>query len=156
MPDACPCGSGRPLAECCGPLLSGAPAPTAEALMRSRYTAFATGAVEHLVRTHAKPTSANEREEIAQWCAATKWLALTIRKTERGGEKDLEGYVEFSARFLEDRELWVLEERSRFERREAAWVYIDGMARRFREPKPGRNDACPCGSGKKFKQCHGA
>ena len=28
--------------------------------------------------------------------------------------------------------------------------------RRRRRPKVGRNDPCPCGSGKKYKKCHGA
>ena len=48
-----------------------------------------------------------------------------------------------------------MEERSRFEKREGRWIYIDGLGRREREKKPGRNELCPCGSGQRFKRCHG-
>ncbi len=53
---ACPCGSGRAFADCCGPLIAGAAAPTAEALMRSRYTAHVRGAVDYIVDTHDAAT----------------------------------------------------------------------------------------------------
>ena len=54
--DPCPCGSGRTYAQCCEPLHDGAPAPTAQALMRSRYTAFVVGDEDYLFRTwHRAP-----------------------------------------------------------------------------------------------------
>ena len=124
--------------------------------MRSRFTAFATGNVEHLLRTHAKVISDAEQAEMVEWCKTTKWLSLTITKTERGEPKDLEGWVEFQARFIEDHEVWVIQERSRFEKRDGRWIYIDGVSRRVRERKPGRNDPCPCLSGQRFKHCHGS
>lgn len=50
-PTRCPCASGDTVAACCGPLLDGAPAPTAERLMRSRYTAFVREDGAYLLRT---------------------------------------------------------------------------------------------------------
>jgi SEC-C motif-containing protein len=159
MPESvtlCPCGSKLAFAACCQPFLDGALAPTAEALMRSRYSAFATGHADHIVRTHTKPTSPEQRAELEAWCKATRWLFLTVVKTEKGTPKDFEGWVEFQAHFLEDGEAWVLEERSRFEKHDGRWLYVDGDGRRHRERKAGRSEPCPCGSGKRFKHCHGA
>ena len=48
---ACPCGLGDDYASCCGRLHAGAPALTAESLMRSRYSAFAVGDAGYLRRT---------------------------------------------------------------------------------------------------------
>ncbi|GAA5015419.1 YchJ family protein [Terrabacter aeriphilus] len=124
----CPCGSGRPYAGCCGPLLSGDdPAGTAEALMRSRYTAYLLGDVGHLVRTWHPRT----RPEDLELDPRTTWTGLTVLRTERGGPGDGDGVVEFVARWREpsargtDR-TGELHEVSRFTRRAGRWVYVDG------------------------------
>jgi SEC-C motif-containing protein len=95
----CPCGAGRPFARCCGPFLGGAPAPTALALMRSRYTAYVRGAIDYLVETQSPETRAGlDRAAIERWSRETRWQGLEIVATERGDAADSDGIVEFVAR----------------------------------------------------------
>ncbi|MBL4692142.1 MAG: SEC-C domain-containing protein, partial [Magnetovibrio sp.] len=83
-----------------------------------------------------------------------------IRETSGGGEDDETGTVLFSARFKENGELNVHRELSDFRRENGEWVYVDGKINPQGEPrrvqKVGRNEPCPCGSGKKYKKCCGA
>ncbi|WP_370155371.1 YchJ family protein [Ferrovibrio sp.] len=155
---SCPCQSGQSFAACCGPILVGAPAPTALALMRSRYTAYARGDVAHLARTLAPEHRAGfDAADILAGMRTTRWLGLEILDTVDGGADDSTGIVEFVARFQVQGQMRALRERSRF-RRDAAdggWVYVDGETDLQPAKKPGRNDPCPCGSGRKFKQCCG-
>ena len=96
--------------------------------MRSRYTAFATGDVDHLVRTWHPRT----RPEVLAADPSTRWTGLTVVRTERGGPDDDEGVVEFVARFEEPSagrggaSAGRLHEVSRFARRAGRWVYVDG------------------------------
>lgn len=148
----CPCGSGDSFVNCCGPCLAGSrPAPTAEALMRSRYTAFVRRDWEYLDCTHAPETwnHAGEPQE------ALEWLGLEVLSTEAGGEADAEGKVEFVARYRAGNAEGRLHEISRFVRRNGLWRYLDGTFpdSAGKTPKPGRNASCPCGSGKKYKKC---
>ncbi|MCE0733530.1 YchJ family protein [Halomonas sp. G15] len=143
----CPCGSGRPLDECCGRFHAGQPAPTPEALMRSRYSAFALGRVDYLLATWHPDTRPAELSPDD----ATTWLRLEVRSSSAQGD---EGQVHFRATFREGRRFGVLEEASRFLRLAGAWYYLDGQPTVSRL-KPGRNDPCVCGSGRKFKQCCG-
>jgi SEC-C motif-containing protein len=158
----CPCGSGAELDACCGPLLAGGKAPTPEALMRSRYSAYATGKIDYILETHDPETRSRlDRSETQDWADRTTWTGLEILQTRGGGENDDEGEVEFRAHFRdeEDRER-VHHERSTFVRRDGRWYFHDGemvkAAPVARAPKVGRNDPCPCGSGKKYKKCCGA
>jgi SEC-C motif-containing protein len=158
---ACPCGSERSESDCCGPLLEGEPAATAEALMRSRYTAYVRGAIDYLVETHAPADGSNvDREGIERWSRGSRFTGLEIVATERGGLDDDEGIVEFIARGQSHGQPFAHHERSRFRRVAGKWRYLDGEQPRKQPartaPKPGRNDPCPCGSGKKYKRCHGA
>jgi SEC-C motif-containing protein len=156
----CPCGSGAELDACCGLLLDGVPAPTALALMRSRYTAYVRGAIEYLIETHDPSTrGAIDRAAITDWSRRTEWLGLEIVDTVRGGEHDSDGIVEFIARGRTLGAPFAHRERSRFGRRDSAWYYIGGtQPREPARPGPavGRNEPCPCGSGMKYKRCHGA
>ena len=155
----CPCGSGSAEQACCGAILGGVPAPTALALMRSRYVAYVRGAVDHLLATHdASTRPANDGAAIAQRSRETAWHGLEIVATERGGAGDDDGVVEFIARGAVRGVPFAQHERSRFRRVDGRWLYLDGNAPRPapRPPAPGRNDPCPCGSGTKFKRCHGA
>jgi SEC-C motif domain protein len=141
--------------------LDGVPAPTALALMRSRYTAYVRGAIDYLVATHDPVTrGAVDIPGITQWSRDTTWLGLEIVATERGGEADDAGIVEFIASGATRGAPFRMHERSRFRRVDGAWVYIDGEVRRSepvrRAATAGRNDPCPCGSGMKYKRCHGA
>ena len=163
--DTCPCSSGKDYDACCGPIIEGKPAATAEALMRSRYTAYARGAVDHIMSTYApKAASGVDRESTEKWSRESVWLGLEVLATEKGGEADDEGTVEFVARYRQGVEgpEQVHHERARFVRgaKDRRWLYADGktvtppLVRT--EAKTGRNEPCPCGSGKKFKKCHGA
>jgi SEC-C motif-containing protein len=155
LPDdaPCPCGSGRHYGRCCGPLHQGADAATAEALMRSRYCAYALGLADYLAHSWHPDTRPNTPIE-----GNVKWAGLAIVSTDRGGPDTTEGEVAFCARYLDGERLESLCERSRFIRYEGRWVYLDGLpgdtdpaaGRRI-----GRNEPCPCGSGAKFKRCCG-
>lgn len=154
----CPCQSGQSFEACCGPILAGTPAPTALALMRSRYTAYARGDVAHLARTLAPEQRAGfDMADVSAGMRETQWLGLEIVDTKDGGAGDSTGIVEFIARFHAKGQTRALHERSRFRRDETdgRWVYVDGETDVQPVKKPGRNEPCPCGSGKKFKQCCG-
>jgi SEC-C motif domain protein len=153
----CPCGSGDSFEECCGPIVRGAPAATAQALMRSRYSAFTLGAFDHLESSLA-PES---RTQFSRTAAETmfkgvEWLGLEVRRVADGGAEDQTGTVEFVARFRESGREQVHHELASFRRDRGDWVYVDGKLLPRQVAKVGRNDPCPCGSGKKFKKCCGA
>jgi SEC-C motif domain protein len=155
----CPCGSGKPFEFCCGPLIAGRPAPSAEALMRSRYSAFVIGDLDYLQKTSAGEAALKfNRTELALSLAGTEWLGLEILNTEAGQVGDDSGSVTFTARFRENGRLHVQGERSEFRRIGGEWRYVSGevAASPATAARVGRNDPCPCGSGKKFKKCHGA
>lgn len=156
----CPCASGKSLADCCGPYLSGASLPpTAEALMRSRYSAFATGAIDYLEASLMPGTRDDfDRASASEWAASSEWTGLQVRHVEKGGAGDDEGTVEFVAQYRQEGADRVHHETGHFGRRDGRWYYIDGvMGTRPRTvAKIGRNDPCSCGSGKKFKKCCGA
>lgn len=119
---ACPCGSGKPLADCCGPLIAGdSVAQTAEALMRSRYTAYSLGREDYLQTTWHPATRPDGGA-----CTPARWIGLTIVRTQGGGEGDSEGVVEFVARYKVAGRAHRLHETSRFVRHEGHWCYLDG------------------------------
>ena len=150
---SCPCGSRQPAAACCEPLLAGAPAPTALALMRSRYTAYVRHAVGYLLTTHDPDTVATvDRAALAAWVAATTWTGLVIVAARAGEPADATGEVEFIAHGHHRGRAFAQRERSRFRRVGGRWVYTDGVA--LPAAPPGPNDPCPCGSGAKYKRCH--
>lgn len=150
---ACPCGNGE-LETCCGPRLSGVkPAETAEALMRSRYTAFSKGDVAYLRQTQLAPTRDQPWEETERWAKSVAWISLRIVGREAGEANDEAGVVEFIASYLEGGGVHALHERSSFVRREGRWIYDSGKPE-VTVTKVERNAPCPCGSGKKFKACH--
>jgi SEC-C motif-containing protein len=122
---ACPCGSGRSYAQCCGPLHDGAPAPTAEALMRSRFSAFALGRDEYLLASWHPSTRPASIEPDAD----TEWRRLQLVDVVAGGPDDAEGVVEFRASYRSPEGAGLLHERSRFVRQEGRWVYLDGEQR---------------------------
>ncbi|HEY9568347.1 MAG TPA: YchJ family protein [Thalassobaculum sp.] len=156
----CPCGSGASLAVCCGPVIAGNPAPTAEALMRSRYTAYALRDLDHIERTQAAGRDDFDRAAAETAARAVEWTGLEILGGSGGGTADDTGTVEFAAHYRKDGRLHLLCEVSSFRREQGRWVYVDGLVSRAGEPprypKVGRNAPCPCGSGKKYKKCCGA
>jgi SEC-C motif-containing protein len=128
--------------------------------MRSRYAAYVRGDVDYLIETHDISTRGTvDRDEIAQWSRETEWLGLEIVESVGGGADDDHGIVEFVARGRTRGAPFAHRERSRFRRQGGRWYYVEGDTRR--EPARaaqavGRNDPCPCGSGMKYKRCHGA
>ncbi|MET7773268.1 YchJ family metal-binding protein [Nocardia sp. NPDC005366] len=120
----CPCRRGEPFDECCGPVLAGQrSAPSAEALMRSRYTAFAVGDVDYLLRSW----HSTRRPRDLDLDPDQRWLYLDIVRSERGGPFDDAGTVEFVAHYRADGVRGSLHEVSRFVREDGAWVYLDGV-----------------------------
>ncbi|MBA2777563.1 YchJ family protein [Billgrantia kenyensis] len=143
----CPCNPGRPYAACCGRFHGGEPAPSPEALMRSRFSAFALGLDDYLRDTWHPST----RPATLGLVDETRWLRLEVLDQGSAGEH---GHVHFRATFREGRRWGVLAENSRFVYEAGRWFYVDGEPTMERL-KPGRNDPCPCGSGRKFKSCCG-
>ena len=131
--------------------------------MRSRYSAHVLARVDYLVATHdAESRDGVDRAAVERWARQSEWRGLEIVAREAGGAGDDEGLVEFRATYR-DRAggaVVVHHERSRFRRRDGRWYYRDGTtvkaAPARRAAEVGRNDACPCGSGKKYKRCCGA
>ncbi|MBH0121834.1 YchJ family protein [Rhodococcus sp. CX] len=119
----CPCGRGVPFGECCGPLLDGADAPTAERLMRSRYTAFAVGNAEYLERTW-HPSARPTRLELDP---DQRWTGLEVLRTTGGGFLHTEGTVEFRAHYTYNGVEDTLHEHSRFVREDGRWLYLDAL-----------------------------
>ena len=156
----CPCGSARELEACCGPIIEGAPAPSPEAMMRSRYSAYALGKCAHL-ETSLAPSARSDfdMKSTETWANSVEWQGLTIVGTTGGKPGETAGTVEFIAKFSDKGAEQTHHENSRFELIEGNWLYVNGDVLRkpvVRDtPKVGRNDPCPCGSGKKYKQCHG-
>jgi len=164
MSSNCPYGSGLAYRVCCEPVIKGKhPAATAEALMRSRYTAYATGEVDHLgASLREADRDSFDSKSAKEWSESAQWNALEIVGTERGGPDDSDGFVEFKARYTAkgQEQEQVHHERARFARENGRWVFVEGRVigrdpYRRDEPKTGRNDPCTCGSGKKFKKCCG-
>ncbi len=152
----CPCDGGEPYGRCCEPLhLSGA-ATTAERLMRSRYSAFCLGKIEYLLATrHASRRQPNDRANLIQTLSRTNWVRLQVLATDRGAADDDSGHVEFVASYHEDGTAGQLHERSFFVKEDDRWFYHSGEYENLAPlPKPGRNEPCWCGSGKKYKKCH--
>ena len=145
----CPCGSGLSYEACCGALHSGVrTAQTPLELMKSRYSAYVMGKGRYLVDT-AIPENRYEADValIEEHAAHTQWLSLQIVDSSCSGDA---GMVEFKAFYRENGSVKVLHEKSRFVKEDGAWLYADGA---LYDTKIGRNDPCPCGSGKKYKKC---
>ena len=122
----CPCGSGYPMQACCAPYIAGlAPAPTAVALMRSRYTAYTLGSARYLLDTWHPRT----RPDAVAPDDGRRWLGLKIVATSGGGAGEDSGNVEFVARFKVGGRAHRLHETSRFVREDGRWLYVDGDVR---------------------------
>ncbi len=130
---------------------------TAEALMRSRFTAYALDNDDYILATwdaKAQP------EKIDFSAEDLDWQRLEIIDTKKGGINDNKGVVEFKAYYLNKGEAYMLHEVSRFVKTNGRWFYLDGVVRKvgkiIQQSNQGKNAPCPCGSGKKFKRCCGA
>ncbi len=115
----CPCGLGLPYGECCGPAHRGQSPSTAEALMRSRFTAFVLDDAGYVLRTwHPKTRPADVEPD-----PDLRWVRLEVLEASGGGLFDAEGVVEFRAHYHDGGRRGDMHERSRFVRDDGAWVY---------------------------------
>jgi SEC-C motif domain protein len=158
---SCPCGSGSSFATCCEPIINGTKqSETAEELMRARYSAFATGALEFIVNsTHSRTRNDVDRAFIREWSETSTWRGLQILETKT--VDDDTAFVSFDAQYTQGGQDHSHREKSLFEREDGQWRFVTGdelknPTVRYETPRPGRNDPCPCGSGKKYKKCHGS
>lgn len=160
--DLCPCGSNAAYDACCRPIIRGErPAATAEQLMRSRYSAYVKREFPHLFASLHPDHRADYDEKASKtWAEHAEWHGIRIVNTVQGGPDDNEGQVEFIVSYSENGFRQEHHERSTFKKEKGAWYFTTGktmpkpVARAL--PKTGRNDPCPCGSGKKYKKCCGA
>jgi SEC-C motif domain protein len=129
------------------------PAETPEALMRSRYSAFVSAAADYLLTTWHPRT----RPAALVLDDQPHWQCLEMVGSGQSAD-GLSGWVEFAAHYQTPAGTGCLRERSRFLREQGRWLYLDGTHPPVAQaalPRVGRNTACPCGSGRKFKQCCG-
>jgi SEC-C motif-containing protein len=159
---ACVCGAGESTETHCLPIIKGEKdAESAEALMRARYAAYALGEVDFVLKSHTPEAGKDvDRAQTEAWSKSSKWLGLEVLRTEGGGAGDDTGIVEFVARYKVKNVSLEHRERAKFEKREGKWLFADAEAMaaptvKNEGPRVGRNDPCHCGSGKKFKKCHG-
>ncbi|MBW9256183.1 MAG: YchJ family protein [Candidatus Thiodiazotropha sp. (ex. Lucinisca nassula)] len=159
----CYCGSGVDFDACCGPILEGkAEAETAEALMRARYCAFVVNNPEFLHQSlHPDHRHDHDVNATRRWAESSEWLKLEVVDSSAGGADDEQGSVEFIATYKEQGMIRPHHEISRFSKQDGNWYFVDGelvapQTEVRKQPKVGRNDPCPCGSGKKYKKCCGA
>ncbi len=153
----CSCGSGLDFSACCEPIITGKrPAATAEQLMRARFTGHVANANEFLHNTYL-PSSRQPYVEEADM-APLPWTRLVIHSHEPEVKPDV-SYVDFTAYFIaEGGAQGELHEKSEFQRIGGRWIFTRTLRNgpapiKSTAPKAGRNDPCPCGSGKKFKHC---
>jgi SEC-C motif-containing protein len=124
---SCPCGLPRDYPQCCGRFHAGAhylQAPTPEALMRSRYSAYALGLRDYVLDTWHPSTRPAAME---RFDSGVKWLGLTV--TRAWTSSDDEGFVQFVARNRPPGggPAQRLEELSRFQRVDGRWYYLDAV-----------------------------
>lgn len=121
---SCPCLGGLPFEECCGVFIAGeASAPTAERLMRSRYTAYARQEPAYLLATWHPST----RPASLELDPTVRWYRLDILSRTRGGMLDSDGTVEFRASYRSGDQTGSQHELSRFVREGQQWFYLDGV-----------------------------
>ena len=118
----CYCGNNVSFQNCCEPYIKGIKnAPTAETLMRSRYSAFATDAADYLVNTtHISKRRFHNKKDILDWSQANKWLKLEVLAS-------TENTVTFKAYYLDENlKAQVHYEHSTFKLENEKWFYVDG------------------------------
>ena len=154
----CPCGSGTEYSQCCGLFHSDEKHPaSAEALMRSRFSAYALDNTAYILSSWGASNRPDDKKLSNENLV---WQKLEIIDTKKGSLNDIKGIVEFKAYYLNNGEDYLLHEVSRFTKTNGRWFYVDGVVKKVgkivRQENQGKNAPCPCGSGKKYKRCCGA
>jgi len=152
----CPCGSGQLFEVCCEPILTGQrAAANAEQLMRARFTAHVAHDFKFLHNSHRPTAGTPYVPEAGE--PTMQWTKLVVHSHELTDNPD-KAFVDFSAYGTEGGTEKVLHEKAEFLRLNGAWLYtrearLGPAPYKSATPKVGRNAPCPCGSGKKYKQC---
>lgn len=118
----CFCGESKPFERCCESFISGKEsAPTAEKLMRSRYSAYATHQGDYLVATtHKTARTSNLKQDSLQWAIANQWQKLEVLTATAT-------VVEFKAYYIDaSKNPQIHHERSTFVQEDGLWYYVDG------------------------------
>ena len=159
----CFCCSSKPFQACCEPFIKGDKTPvTAEQLMRSRFSAYATAQYAYILDTYTQEKQQGlSVDDLAQSAQGAKWFALQVHdaQSEESAVPNTSATlhsdtVEFTAFYFEDKKMYQLHETSNFRVENGAWRYHDGTLHDdCGKVKYGRNLPCVCGSSKKFKQC---
>jgi SEC-C motif-containing protein len=128
--------------------------------MRSRYTAYAVHSIDYIVNTCIRKGEQDiDIKQTKEWSEKSTWLGLKILSVEKGGIENDEGIVEFEAKYEQNGLQDTHHEKASFKRRDGEWFYDEGTIVPVTivraQPKVGRNEKCPCGSGKKYKHCCG-
>lgn len=129
LDQVCYCCSGKMFEVCCKPFIDGVRLPeTAEQLMRSRYTAYATSAVEYIIQTtHISTRNAYNAKAIREWAETSQWIKLEVLKTVKGTAADLNGKVEFKAYFKDLSNVENIHyEYSHFMKEKGIWFFVEG------------------------------
>ncbi|MBA2650927.1 MAG: SEC-C domain-containing protein [Tatlockia sp.] len=157
----CPCGSPNDYLDCCGLLIDKqTEARSPEALMRSRYTAYTQAKIDYIKNTmRGKPLDDFNEIDATKWAQQVYWKCLEVITSSMDDKDENIGYVEFIARFQEQGKTQVIHELSKFQRIEGKWFYTEGIQPKAKtlakKLNTSRNAPCPCGSQKKYKNCHG-
>lgn len=151
LPTDCPCDSAKGYADCCQPLHNGQPAPSPGRLMRSRYSAYTLGLIDYLVLTTWPAQQPGlDRQAMTDWSHNSRWLGLSVEHESTVQEDTDRAQVTFTARWADaDGSAHKQRECSSFVRLNQRWYFITPEI----TVSTGRNEPCPCGSGRKFKQC---
>lgn len=158
----CFCGSGLSYLACCKPYINNdVHVPTAEALLRSRYSAYVSKNVDYILSTyHPEAKHKPTRETLIRNTESIIWHGLNIIRTEQGKDEN-EIFIEYTATYSGELGARLLnyniksmvrrktEERSHFLKYHGRWYYMDGGPLKKIE----RNSLCYCGSRKKYKHC---
>ncbi|MCK9534665.1 MAG: YchJ family protein [Pseudomonas sp.] len=145
----CPCNPNRALHDCCGRYHLGALASSAQALMRARYSAYATQHIEFIKSTSLPAQQAHlDMAAIAQWSQNSQWLGLEVI-AETLAQDQRHATVEFIAHWQDEHGRQQHQETSLFIKPAERWFFYDPTAPLRAE----RNAPCPCASGLKFKKC---
>ncbi|SEA41009.1 YchJ family protein [Alkalimonas amylolytica] len=151
----CYCGSGLSYSHCCQPYHSGLrQAETCEQLMRSRYSAFCLKELPYLQLSCVAELQVEQSpEQMRDFVSQVHFVRLQLLPLPHVVFSNDEGYVHFQVWYLLGNQLHSFSELSHFVRQQDRWLYSSGDVREHAAQKVGRNDPCPCGSGRKFKAC---
>ena len=128
-------------------------------LLEARYNTFVAGDVDFILESHHPETRAQvDRASIQAWSKESQWHGFEVESERVEGDK---AFLRFAVRYTRGTETFTHREDAEFRKSDAKWMYFDSQFPKQESikrdgEKTGRNDPCPCGSGKKFKKCHGA